>query len=212
MKDAKAMREFMVLNQIVARGVSDGRVLAAMSALPRERFVPAEAAAYAYEDCPLPIGFGQTISQPYIVGRMLEALGLRGDEKVLEIGAGSGYQAALLGMLARRVWSIERIAALEERASALIEALGMKNVTIRLGDGFAGLPEEAPFDAIIISAAPIGIPSDLLGQLSPGGGVLVSPEGEPGDQKLIRIERKGPRFEREVLLDVAFVPMVPGIA
>ena len=183
-----------------------------MRSLPRHRFVPAEYIEQAYEDRPLPIGYGQTISQPYIVGYMLEALALRGGEKVLEIGAGSGYQAALLSMLARRVWSLERIAELKERASLLIEELGIKNVAILLGDGFAGLSAEAPFDAIIISAAPIGIPPALLQQLAFNGGLLVGPEGPLGFQNIVRITRRGPRFDRETLLDVSFVPMLPGTA
>ncbi len=212
MSDMRAEREFMVLSQIAARGIADSRVLSAMTALPRHRFVPAEYAAFAYDDRPLPIGHAQTISQSYIVGLMLEALALSGEEKVLEIGAGSGYQAALLGMLARQVWSLERIPALKERASLLIKELGIKNVAILLGDGFAGLPEEAPFDAIIISAAPSIIPPELLEQLSYEGGLLVSPEGPPGYQNLVRITRNGSRFLRENLLDVSFVPMLPGIA
>jgi protein-L-isoaspartate(D-aspartate) O-methyltransferase len=210
--DMGVRREFMVLNQIAARGITDERVLSAMRELPRERFISSECLPYAYDDCPLPIGFGQTISQPFIVAYMLEALGLRGGERVLEIGAGSGYQAALLGMLARRVWSVERIAELKERASGLIEELGMRNVAILLGDGFVGLPDEAPFRAIVISAAPVGIPPALLEQLSPAGGVLIGPEGRLGDQSLVRIRREGSRFDREVLLDVAFVPMLPGTA
>lgn len=212
MRDIKTMREFMVLRQIAARGVADERVLAAMRSLPRHRFVPAEHSGLAYEDRPLPIGYGQMISQPYIVGYMLQALALRGDEKVLEIGAGSGYQAALLGMLARRVWSIERIAALEHSSSLLIKELGIQNVTVLLGDGFAGLPEEAPFDAVIISAAPEVIPPALIGQLSSEGGILVGPEGAFGSQRVVRITRRGPRVDRETLLDVSFVPMVPGMA
>jgi len=212
MRDMKAAREFMVLSQIAARGIADTRVLSAMRAMPRHRFVPAEYEDFAYDDRPLPIGYEQTISQPYIVGRMLEALALRGGEEVLEIGAGSGYQASLLGMLARQVWSLERIPALKERASRLIEELGLKNVAILLGDGFAGLQKQAPFNAIIISAAPVSIPPALFEQLSSEGGVLVSPEGPPGCQDLVRITRRGPRFFRENLLDVSFVPMLPGIA
>ena len=212
MRDMKAMREFMVESQIAARGVADERVLAAMRSMPRHRFVPAEYIEHAYEDRPLPIGYGQTISQPYIVGYMLEALALRGVEKVLEIGAGSGYLAALLSMLARQVGSLERIAGLKERASLLIKELGIKNVTVLLGDGFVGMLEEAPFDAIIISAAPTGIPPVLLEQLASNGGVLVGPEGPPGFQNIVRITRRGPRFDRETLLDVSFVPMLPGIA
>jgi len=212
MRDIKTMREFMVLSQIAARGVADERVLEAMRSLPRHRFVPTEELGLAYEDRPLPIGYGQTISQPYIVGYMLEALSLRGGEKVLEIGTGSGYQAALLGMLARRVWSIERIAALEHRASLLIKELGIQNVIVLVSDGFGGLPAEAPFDAIILSAAPEVIPPTLLGQLSSEGGVLVGPEGPFGSQRVVRITRRGPRVHRETLLDVSFVPMLPGMA
>lgn len=212
MADMDKAREYMVLRQIEGRGVIDARVLEAMRAVPRHLFVPVEECPYAYCDNPLPIGFGQTISQPYVVGFMLEALNLSGDERVLEIGAGSGYQATLLGLLAKEVWSIERIEPLRERASLLLAELGIENVRILLGDGFSGLPDEAPFEAIMVSAAPLEIPAELLDQLSFGGGILVSPEGPPGCQLLVRITRNGRHFKREPLMDVAFVPMLPGIA
>ncbi len=201
----------MVLRQIEARGIADRRVLEAMRSLPRHRFVPERLADCAYDDNPLPIGKGQTISQPYIVAFMLEALKLGGGERVLEIGAGSGYQAALLGRLAGEVWSLERVPELRDRAADALADLGIDNVRVLLADGFDGLPDEAPFDAIIVSATPESMPLALLEQLSPDGGVLVGPEGPPGRQILVRITRAGGFFDREPLLDVAFVPMVEGV-
>ncbi len=204
-------RDFMVRFQIAARGIRDKRVLNAMRRIPRHLFVPSSYRVEAYEDYPLPIGSGQTISQPYIVAFMAEALMLKGDEIVLEIGTGSGYQAAVLSLLAKKVYSIERIAALLDNARTILESLEISNVELRLADGFYGWEEKAPFDAIILSAAPFDIPSVLLQQLADGGR-LVGPVGPLGAQTLVRMTRRGQRFHSEALLDVAFVPMRSGLS
>lgn len=211
MQDRIKERYAMVEDQLKARGICDRQVLAAMRSVPRHLFIPQAYRDYAYEDCPVPIGYGQTISQPYIVGFMLEALELSGKERILEIGSGSGYQTALLSSLAREIWSIERIPGLYERASQALAELGLPNLHLTLGDGFRGLPEAAPFDAVIISAAPPEIPATLLEQLTEKHGILISPVGAPCSQRLVRITRNGFSFESENLMDVAFVPLVPGI-
>lgn len=203
-------REMMVRTQIAARGVRDRRVLEAMRTVPRHRFVPPVYAREAYEDWPLPIGEGQTISQPYIVAFMIEALELGGDERVLEIGSGSGYAAAILSLLAREVYGVERIGALWQRATSSLTELGLANVHLVLGDGYGGLPDCAPFDAILVSAAPRDIPPPLLSQLADGGR-LVAPIGPPGIQTLVKVRRRGSHFDSEVLFDVAFVPMMKGV-
>jgi protein-L-isoaspartate(D-aspartate) O-methyltransferase len=209
--ERKDERDFMVRSQIAARGVRDRRVLEAMRGVPRHLFVPRPYSAEAYDDYPLPIGSGQTISQPYIVAFMAEALRLKGNERVLEIGTGSGYQTALLSMLAREIFSVERIAALLEGARAVLKSLGVDNVQVRLGDGFFGWAEMAPFDAIILSAAPFDIPDAILHQLADGGR-LVAPVGPLGAQTLVRMTRRGAHFDTEALLDVAFVAMRPGLS
>ena len=198
-------RERMVREQIAGRGISDPRVLAALSRVPRHELVPAELRAYAYQDRPLPIGHGQTISQPYVVAYMTEQLELSGDERVLEVGTGSGYQAAVLAELAREVYSIEIVAALGERARADLARLGYRNVQVRVGDGYRGWPEQAPFDAIIVTAAPGHVPQPLIDQLAVGGR-LILPVGE-FDQELLRIERDADGIRHERLIDVRFVPM-----
>ncbi len=205
--DYAARRERMVQQQIVARGIRDERVIEAMRRVPRHLFVPEDRRHLAYEDRPLPIGEGQTISQPYIVAYMTAALQLKGDEKVLEIGTGSGYQTAILSLLARWVYSIERYASLAERARRRLAELGYRNVSIRVGDGSAGWPEEAPFDAILMTAAPPTIPLPLRQQLADGGR-LVGPVGNRYDQMLIRLTRKGKQWVQEQLVPVIFVPMV----
>lgn len=209
--ERKDERDYMVRTQIAARGIKDTRVLNAMRTVPRHRFVPASSSSEAYEDFPLPIGSGQTISQPYIVAFMAEMLMLDGSERVLEIGTGSGYGTAVLSLLAKEVFSVERIAALLERAREVLEALEVKNVHLRLADGFFGWAEEAPFEAIILSAAPFDIPNALLYQLADGGR-LVAPVGSLGAQTLVRITRRGSNFDTEALLDVAFVPMRHGVS
>jgi protein-L-isoaspartate(D-aspartate) O-methyltransferase len=198
----------MVREQIEARGISDPRVLAAMRRVRRHLFVPDALLAYAYSDEPLPIGDGQTISQPYIVAFMTEALGLRPTARVLEIGTGSGYQTAVLAELAGEVYSIEIVAGLALRARRLLERLGYKNIRFRTGDGAPGWPEEAPFDAIIATAAPAAVPADWPAQLAPDG-VLVLPVGT-GPQSLVRVTRQGTAWRQESLLGVRFVPLIGG--
>ena len=198
-------RERMVREQIAGRGVRDPRVLAALSRVPRHELVPEQMRAHAYEDRPLPIGHDQTISQPYVVAYMTEQLQLRGDERVLEVGTGSGYQAAVLAELAREVYSIEIVAALGERARADLTRLGYRNVEIRVGDGYRGWPEQAPFDAIIVTAAPGHVPQPLIDQLAVGGRLVLPVGGF--DQELLRIERDADGIRRERLIDVRFVPM-----
>lgn len=203
-------RNFMTRYHIAARGIRDRRVLRAMRQIPRHIFVPLRYSSEAYDDCPLPIGSGQTISQPYIVAYMAEALQLRGNERVLEIGTGSGYQTAILSCLAAQVFSIERIAELLEESSVALGLLGIENVKLKLGDGFFGWNDEAPFDAIILSAAPLDLPAEILRQLKDGAR-LVAPIGNFGAQALLRVTKRTNHFDTEALLDVAFVPMLPGI-
>jgi protein-L-isoaspartate(D-aspartate) O-methyltransferase len=204
-EDAAEDRERMVASQIEARGVRDPRVLDALRAIPRHEFVPTGQRMHAYEDRPLPIGEGQTISQPYIVAVMTELLELDGSEKVLEIGTGSGYQAAVLAKLAREVWSIEIVPELARRAEADLRRLGYANVHVREGDGYRGWPEQAPFDAIIVTAAPGHVPKPLVEQLAVGG-QLVLPVGDLS-QDLVRVVRGEQGVEQERLLGVRFVPM-----
>ncbi len=200
-------RERMVATQIAARGITDERVLEAMRKVPRHLFVEEALRDQAYADHPLPIGEGQTISQPYIVALMTEALELKGDEKVLEIGTGSGYQTAILAELARWVYSIERYPRLLERARQVLEALGYHNVILRLGDGTKGWPEAAPFDAIIVTAAGPRVPEPLLEQLAEGGR-LVMPVGDEWSQYLVKVVKKGGKFHRQTLEPVRFVKLV----
>jgi protein-L-isoaspartate(D-aspartate) O-methyltransferase len=195
----------MVREQLEARGIRDARVLAQMRAVPRHELVPESERDHAYEDRPLPIGHGQTISQPYVVAAMTEALELSPDDRVLEIGTGSGYQAAVLSGLCREVYTIEIVEPLAERARADLARLGYANVHVRAGDGYGGWPEQAPFDAIVITAAPKQVPQPLLDQLAVGGR-LVAPVGDVF-QELIRITRTEHGFEREALFPVRFVPM-----
>jgi protein-L-isoaspartate(D-aspartate) O-methyltransferase len=201
---ANARRE-MVEWIRTAHGFEDQAVLDALARVPRHRFVPEELARSAYEDRPLPIGFGQTISQPYIVAAMTAAAQLRGGERVLEVGTGSGYQAAVLAEIAGEVWSVEILRPLGERAAALLAELGYRNVQVRIGDGYAGWPEQAPFDAILVTAAPDHVPGPLLEQLAPGGR-LVMPVGDER-QELVRITRGDEGFVTERLMGVRFVPM-----
>jgi protein-L-isoaspartate(D-aspartate) O-methyltransferase len=198
-------REDMVSTQIAARGVRDPLTLAAMRKVARHLFVPPEAASQAYDDHPLPIGHGQTISQPYIVGFMTEALCLKGGETVLEVGTGSGYQAAVLGEIAGRVYTIEIVAPLAEQAGRLLERLGYANVEVRAGDGYLGWPGAAPFDAIIVTAAAPRVPEPLKEQLKDGGR-LVLPVGDDW-QELVVVTRRADRFEEKRVLPVRFVPM-----
>jgi protein-L-isoaspartate(D-aspartate) O-methyltransferase len=207
--DQARRRERMVRDQIEARGVSNPLVLRALRAVRRELFLPEALRRRAYEDGALPIGHDQTISQPYIVAAMTEAALLRGGERVLEIGTGSGYQAAVLARIAAEVYSIEIVADLGRAAQRRLAALGYKNVQVRIGDGYLGWPEAAPFDAILVTAAPETIPEKLVAQLKPGGR-MVLPVGAQDEQELFRVTRTATGTKREKLLDVNFVPMVRG--
>jgi protein-L-isoaspartate(D-aspartate) O-methyltransferase len=208
--DLRERRLQMVERQIRQRGVVDERVLDVMRSVPRERFVPADAARGAYDDTPLAIGFGQTISQPYIVAYMTEALDVRSTHRVLEIGTGSGYQAAVLGLLAREVYTVEIVPALATSAARVLRDLGYANVHVREGDGYAGWAEHAPFDRIIVTAAPDQIPRPLIDQLSPGGR-LVIPVGSQGDAQWMTIVDKTVEgvVERRTI-PVQFVPFTRG--
>src|SRR5262245_12990464 len=199
------MRQQMVEEQIERRGVRDPRVLAAMRTVPGQLFVPDEQRARAYDDAPLPIGDGQTISQPYIVAFMTEAARLGPGDRVLEVGTGSGYQAAVLAAIGAEVMSIEILPGLAARARTALAAAGFEKVAVRTGDGFRGWPEAAPFDAVLVTAAPDEVPPPLLAPLKVGGR-LVIPVGS-GTQELIRVTRTAEGFERESLLPVRFVPM-----
>jgi len=204
-------RDRMVAEQIQARGVRNPEVLKAMRATPRHLFVPEPLRPMAYEDGPLPIGNGQTISQPYIVAVMTELLEPARTHKVLEIGTGSGYQAAVLSPLVKQLFSIELVPQLARDSSELLKKLGYTNVTVRAGDGYQGWPEEAPFDRIIVTAAPPEIPKALLDQLKPGG-KLVAPVGESVfDQDLVVVEKGADgKLRRRSVFPVRFVPMVKG--
>lgn len=201
----KARRE-MVLNQMERRGIRDPRLLGVLRSVPRHRFVPPELWERAYEDNPLPIGERQTISQPYIVAVMTELLELRGSETVLEIGTGSGYQAAVLAEMAAVVHSVERHAALARRAQDLLVELGYENVFVHVGDGSLGWPLSAPYQAILVTAAAPQIPAPLVAQLAEGG-QLVIPVGSRSGQTLERWRKTAGQIQREALFPVAFVPL-----
>ena len=200
-------REHMVESQLARRGIKDKRVLDAMRQVPRHLFVPKDTRGLAYCDGPLPIGQGQTISQPYIVALMTELLELTGQEKVLELGTGSGYQAAILSRLVGQVYSVERHAALAEQAEKVLAQLGYDNVVISVGDGTLGWPEHSPYEAIIVTAAAPDIPQPLMEQLADGGR-LVAPVGSRWSQVLAKVKRQGETLVREHLTAVAFVPLV----
>jgi len=207
MGDFAAARERMVAGQIEARGLKDPLVLDALRAVPREEFVPEGLRERAYDDGPLAIGLGQTISQPLIVAYMIALAKLRGGETVLEVGAGSGYAAAVLGRIAARVFAIERLPGLIDEARARLEALGATNIEVRCGDGTLGWPERAPFDAIVVSAAAPAAPGTLKRQLKIGGRLIV-PVGEHA-QMLVRVTRLSEsEFEETTLSPVAFVPLI----
>ena len=198
-------REEMVRTQIASRGIRDGRVLEAMRAVPRELFVREEDVRAAFQDGPLPIGCGQTISQPYIVAYMTELLRLGEDSRVLEIGTGCGYQTAVLAEIAEKVYTVEIIGELAGRAKASLTSMGYVNIEFRTGDGHLGWPEKAPFDAVIVTAAPGSVPPALKEQLADGGR-LVIPVGT-SVQYIHRIVRRGEEFEDEGLIAVRFVPL-----
>jgi protein-L-isoaspartate(D-aspartate) O-methyltransferase len=196
----------MIEEQLVARQIRDARVLEAMRNVPRHLFVPEDVKPHAYEDRPLPIGNDQTISQPYIVALMVQALELRGSEKVLEIGTGSGYETAILAELCAQVFSIERLGDLALQAQALLSALGYRNVWIKVGDGTLGWEEHAPYDAIVISASGPQIPRPLLEQLEPGG-IFVLPIGEEQLQSLVRLRKSQEGIREEYLGECRFVKL-----
>ena len=204
-----ALREWMVDRQIAGRGVRDPAVLAAMRKVPRERFVPEPLASFAYEDGPLAIGEGQTISQPYIVAVMTEALSLRANDRVLEVGTGSGYAAAVLAEIAAEVYTVERLESLARSARKRLAELGYSNTHVRQGDGSLGWPEQAPYEAIVVTASGPDVPTALLAQLAIGGR-LVMPVGTQFDsQRLVRVERIGEdSYQRVTLERVVFVPLI----
>lgn len=203
-----AEREAMVRLQLRARDIRDKRVLEVMARIPRHEFVPENLRAEAYRDGALPIDADQTISQPYIVALMSQALQLDGSENVLEVGTGSGYQTAVLCELVRHVYSIERVEALAEAASARLHRLGYTNLDIHIGDGSQGLPDMAPFDAIIVTAAAPSIPGPLRAQMHPNGGRLIIPVGEGKAQTLELLTRQGDRWLNKRVAAVQFVPLI----
>lgn len=209
MTDAARQRRQMVAGQIADRGVRDPLVLEAMGRVARERFVPEHLRPHAYDDAPLPIGSGQTISQPFIVAFMAAALGLAGGERVLEIGAGSGYAAAVLAEIAETVYAIERLPELAEMAERNLAAAGYRNVHVRCADGTLGWPEAAPFDAILVSAGGREVPQSLKGQLAVGGRLVIPVGRARTEQTLVRVIRvDAQRYETEALELVRFVPLI----
>ena len=205
--DFAAERQRMVQQQLKTRGINDARVLAAMAKVPREEFIPPESRAAGYEHGPLPIGHGQTISQPYIVAFMTEQLRLKASDRVLEIGTGSGYQAAILAELVSEIYSVEIVEPLAKNAEATLQRLGYKNVHVKIGDGYKGWPDVAPFDAIIVTCAPEKVPQPLIDQLKDGGRMVI-PVGERFAQQLYLLEKKNGQMKESVTLPVRFVPMV----
>ena len=202
-----APRAEMIERQLRRRGISDSRLLSAMAAVHREEFVPGELRPRAYEDLPLPIGEGQTISQPYIVAAMTSALHLTGNERVLEVGTGCGYQAAILSELVKVVFTVESRSELAATAAARLERLGYTNVHVHCGDGTLGLPDVAPFDAILVAAAAPGVPEPLRSQLAEGGRMIL-PVGDAENQELLYLERHGNSYETHTLEACRFVPLV----
>ncbi len=202
-----------LIRRLQEQGITNPAVLDRIRTVPRHIFVDEALASRAYEDTALPIGFSQTISQPYIVARMTEAL-LEGGKKVgkvLEVGTGCGYQTAVLAPFVKKIYSIERIAPLSKRATATLKELGVKNVMLKHGDGFQGWKSQKPFDGILVAAAPLAVPDALFAQLANKGRLIV-PVGPEGAQQLLRFTRNGDKIEREILGKVAFVPMLGGTA
>ena len=204
-----ARRERMVRDQIVSRGIQNEAVLNAMRVTPRHSFVPPDVWSLAYEDHPVPIGYGQTISQPYIVAFMTEMLDVRKEHRVLEIGTGSGYQAAILSVLAKEVYTVEIVAQLAASATDTLKRLGYKNVFVRQGDGYHGWPQKAPFDRIILTAAPPELPQIIVNQLKPGGKLLAPVGRTVLDQQITLVEKAADgKITTRSVLPVRFVPMV----
>ena len=204
-EDFTAPRDKMLQKDLAGRGIRDERVLAALRKVPRHRFVPAELQERAYDDSALPIGEEQTISQPYIVGIMSELLGFKEGARVLEVGTGSGYQAAVLAELGAKLYTIEILKPLAEQAAARLRDLGYTRISVRWGDGYQGWPEEAPFDAIIVTAAPDHVPEPLVDQLRVGGRMVI-PVGR-GEQELLLLVKEADGVRREEVIPVRFVPM-----
>jgi protein-L-isoaspartate(D-aspartate) O-methyltransferase len=205
--DFASERQRMVEQQLKTRGIKDERVLAAMAKVPREEFVPQDSRAASYDDGPLPIGYDQTISQPYIVAFMTEQLRPKPSDRVLEVGTGSGYQAAILAELVAEVYTIEIVELLAKNAQATLPRLGYKNIQMKVGDGYQGWPERAPFDAIIVTCAPDKVPQPLIDQLKDGGRMVI-PVGERFAQQLYLLEKKNGQLKESVSLPVRFVPMM----
>ncbi|MFP3981614.1 MAG: protein-L-isoaspartate(D-aspartate) O-methyltransferase [Desulfobacterales bacterium] len=203
----RQQRMQMIRDQLKARGIQDPAILKAFEKVQRHRFVPDRLQQFAYADRPLPIGEGQTISQPYIVAVMTRALELKKTDRVLEIGTGSGYQAAILAELCDQVYTIEIIESLAETAKKTLSALGYENVHVKIGDGFKGWPEHAPFDAIIVTCAPTEVPEPLKEQLAEGGSMVI-PVGKSADQQLVLLEKQDGELLEKKILPVLFVPMV----
>jgi protein-L-isoaspartate(D-aspartate) O-methyltransferase len=202
----ESARKRMVEKQLIARGIHDDRIIAAMLKVPRHEFVPGKYRQYAYQDTPLPIGYDQTISQPYIVALMTEELNLSSADRVLEVGTGSGYQAAVLAEIVQEVYSIEIVGPLGRSARDRLEALGYKNIHVKIGDGYEGWEEHAPFDRIIVTCAPTEIPQPLVDQLKEGG-IMVIPVGTAGFQYLYRVKKVSGKPETEEVIPVSFVPL-----
>lgn len=202
-----ARREEMVRDQLEGRDITDAEVLRAMRTVPRDAFVPESMRDQAYDDTPLPIGHGQTISQPYIVAFMTQSLGVGPGDRVLEIGTGSGYQAAVLAMLVREVYTIEIVEPLAKYAQDILEKLNVQNVRVRAGDGYQGWKEAAPFDAVIVTCAPDLIPQPLVDQLKEGGKMIIPVGPERGIQRLVLLQKKDGKVERRAVMYVRFVPM-----
>jgi len=208
-RDYQALRELMVQDQLVSRGITDPRVLQAMGRVPRELFVPEHLRVEAYDDHPLPIGRGQTISQPYIVALMAEALQLKGRERVLDIGTGSGYAAAVLASMALEVFSMEKIPEVASQAEKNLQQAGFSQVRVKTGDGSQGWPEAAPFDGICVAAGAPAVPDSLKEQLSVGGRLVIPVGLEQGLQRLLLITRRSDQeFDRREIGDVRFVPLL----
>ncbi len=202
----ESARRRMVEKQIIARGIEDERVVKAMLKVPRHEFIPAKYSHYSYHDSPLPIGYDQTISQPYIVALMTEEMNLSSADRVLEVGTGSGYQAAVLAEIAADVYTVEIVEPLGEAARVRLEGLGYDNIHVRIGDGYEGWEEHAPFDRIIVTCAPTEIPQPLVDQLKEGG-IMVIPVGNAGFQYLYRVKKYMGEAETEKVIPVSFVPL-----
>lgn len=205
-QDYATLREKMVKEQLEMRGITSTAVLNAMRQVPRHEFVPAENRHMAYDDCPVPIGYNQTISQPYIVAYMTEKLNVKKNQRILEIGTGSGYQAAILSLLADSVFTIEIVRPLGENARTRLKELGYNNVKVKIGDGYLGWKQYAPFDAIMVTAAPEKVPPPLIDQLKEGGTMVVPLGSQRGTQYLQLLEKRNGKMERTKLLPVRFVP------